>query len=656
MSTTIPETTIVSQPQPAPATTPVATPDVRRPLVWLLAIVGLALALRLWHLNTDFQLDEFGALYTVAERHVSSPGAWPSSADPLAPVAGWQEVRERSVLPYGIVNPVPLYHYLLYGVVQMLPVAEWSVRLPSVLAGVGCVLAIYLLCRRLFGAEVALVAALFAAVEPLQLGSSVIARPYALANLACVLSFLALLKLLDARQLAHAVLAAAGYGVALALIGYLNPALLLVAIAHLGMVVYWVRAGGFRHTVDAADRPAPALNAGSRQVALWLGGCALAVALLAPVLGYWLELARFSSANHGLLLALMPPQLAAFLEHNSAFLLSLLVISVTEYIVASRLPVGETNPEGVGLANGTAPVNGEAPAAAPAEPVPPPPPPLPENPDLLWLGRLWFFLPQLAILLLAFGFGISILYSRYMSYTSLGGVILLAYWATRNGAREVRLGVTAAVALAMLFWGYTEWSKGYGLNTLADARVTVSVLDKLSEEGRWKEKDALLVRSVFLESYFAPDRIPEATRAHVEGAILSPYTTLYVNETPKPVFCLGLSLFRADRFNERTDQFFHAGEAGETELAEKLRPYSGFWIHSHEGGQQQFMARFVPWLADALGTDLKVARKRSAEEERYFTVRKQSKPGEPIAGLNDSQQGDFSFLVRVGVQGEAAKK
>jgi hypothetical protein len=651
MSTTISEQTNISQPHPAPAT-PEATTEVRRPLVWLLAIVGVALALRLWHLNADFQLDEFSALYPVAERHVSSPGALPSSADPLAPVASWQEVRERSVLPYGIVNPVPLYHYLLYGLVQVLPIAEWSVRVPSVLAGVGCVLGIYLLCRRLFGAEVALVAALFAAVDPLQIGSSVLARPYALGNLACVLSFLALLKLLDARKTAHAVLATAGYGVALALIGYLSPLLLLAVVAHLGMVIYWARAGGFRHTADAANRPAAEPNSGSRKALLWLAGCGLAAVLLVPVLGYWVEVVRFSAANHDTILALLPPQLVAFVQHNSAFLLSLLVISVTEYVVASRLPLGDPNATGT---EGTALANGEVPAAAPAAPIPPPPPPLPENPDLLWLGRLWFFLPQVAVLLLAFGLGLSVLSSSFMSYTSLGGVILLAYWATRNGAREVRLGVAAAVALAMLFWGYTDWSKGYGLNSAGDSRVFMAVLDQLSTEGRWKEKDALLVRPATLEAYLLPDRLPQATRARVEGAILSPYTTLYVNETPKPVICLGLSLFRSERFAERTDGYYQPGDADEAALAARLQPYTGFFIHSGDQGRQTFMARFVPWLANVKDADLKVARKRS-EEERYFTVRKQSKLGETIDGLSDSRPSDFTFLVRVSVQGEAAKK
>jgi hypothetical protein len=670
MSTTYPEPTTVSPPQPAPApsvahpqpapATPEATTEVRRPLVWLLAIVGIALAVRLWHVNADFQLDEFSSLYPVAERHVSSPGALPSSADPLGPVASWQEVRDRSVLPYGIVNPVPLYHYVLYGLVQVLPVAEWSLRAPSIVAGLACVLGIYLLCRRLFGAEVALVAALFAAVDPLQIGSSVLARPYALGNLVCLLSFFALLKLLDARNTAQAVLAMAGYGLTLALIGYLSPLLLIVVVAHLGMVIYWARAGGFRQSGDADHRPGLEPNAVRRKALLWLAGCGLAVVLLAPVLGYWVAVARFSAANHETILALMPPQLVTFVKHNSTFLLALLVISVTEYVVASRLPLGDTNGAGneetAPTANGTAPTNGEAPAAAAPAPVPPPPP-LPENPDLLWLGRLWFFLPQAVLVLLAFGgLGQTVFSSNYVCYTSLGGVILLACWATRNGAREVRLGVAAAVALAMLFWGYTDWSKGGGLTSAATSRTFVAVLDQLSAEGRWKEKDALLVRPAVLEAFLLPDRIPQATRDRVEGAILSPYTTLYVNETPKPVFCLGLSLFKGERFAERAGPYFQPEDPEEAALAARLQPYTGFFINSADPGRQAFMARLVPWLANARGADLKVARKRSAEEERYFTVKKQSQLGETIEGLSDSQASDFSFLVRVSVLPPEAKK
>ena len=51
--------------------------------------------------------------------------------------------------------------------------------------------------------------------------------------------------------------------------------------------------------------------------------------------------------------------------------------------------------------------------------------------------------------------------SRYLSYTTLGGAILLAYWATRDRSREVRLGVSAAVVLSVYLTGFLAISRGY---------------------------------------------------------------------------------------------------------------------------------------------------------------------------------------------------
>jgi 4-amino-4-deoxy-L-arabinose transferase-like glycosyltransferase len=186
---------------PAPAVSaPVSR--IRQPAVWLLVILGLGLVLRWLQLDNTLQQDEFGPLYAVAERPAASPNATPTVDDPLQPVSGWAEVRERSVLPYGIVQPVPLYHWLLYAVVKVLPIAEWSLRLPSLLAGLGCIVAVYFLCRRLLGTEAALVAALLAAVDPMQVAVSALVRPYALANLACVASFLGFLGILYSRTTA----------------------------------------------------------------------------------------------------------------------------------------------------------------------------------------------------------------------------------------------------------------------------------------------------------------------------------------------------------------------------------------------------------------------------------------------------------------------
>src|SRR5262249_35729561 len=179
MSTTITETAPAA---PAPAGTADASAvEVRRPLLWLAAILVLALGLRVWHpavhLISPLTVEEFGTAYAVLERS-HAQGFTPSAADPLRPVAGLEAVRERSVLPYGIENPVPLYNYLVYGVVQVLPAAEWSLRLLSLLAGLGCVVVMYFLCRPL-GSLVALVAALLVALDPVQRSVSALAQPYA---------------------------------------------------------------------------------------------------------------------------------------------------------------------------------------------------------------------------------------------------------------------------------------------------------------------------------------------------------------------------------------------------------------------------------------------------------------------------------------------
>src|SRR5262245_49350404 len=110
---------------------------VRRPLLWLLAIVALALVVRLFSLTHPLQQAEFLALAAVAERSATA-GTLPSAADPLQPVAGLDAVRDRSVLPFGIPNPHPLYNDVLYLVIRALPISEWSLRLPSLLAGLAC--------------------------------------------------------------------------------------------------------------------------------------------------------------------------------------------------------------------------------------------------------------------------------------------------------------------------------------------------------------------------------------------------------------------------------------------------------------------------------------------------------------------------------------
>src|SRR3954469_23203838 len=110
---------------PAPAAAAPAT-EIKQPWLWLLAIVALGFGMRWWQIGEPLQADEFGPVYATLERQNTAPLWTPAESAALVPVASWQEVQARSVLPYGISNPLPLYNYLLYAAVQVLPAAEWS--------------------------------------------------------------------------------------------------------------------------------------------------------------------------------------------------------------------------------------------------------------------------------------------------------------------------------------------------------------------------------------------------------------------------------------------------------------------------------------------------------------------------------------------------
>src|SRR5262249_24993881 len=144
-------------PSPAPEAAPAPAKEIRQPLLWLLVILALGLGIRLYSFSKGFQVEEFTALAAVAERPGLAVGVTPTADDPLAPVPSLAEVSNRSVIPYGIQDPVPLYHDILWGVIHVLPPSEWAMRLPSLLAGVGCIAAVFFLLRRPFGNEMALV-------------------------------------------------------------------------------------------------------------------------------------------------------------------------------------------------------------------------------------------------------------------------------------------------------------------------------------------------------------------------------------------------------------------------------------------------------------------------------------------------------------------
>jgi hypothetical protein len=642
---------------------------IRQPLAWLAAILVLALVVRWWQVSAPLQQDEFGALYAVAERQGLRPGEMPTDENPLRPVSSWDDVPARSVLPYGITNPVPLYHWLLYAVVQVLPIAEWSLRLPSVLAGLGCVAGVYFLCRRLLGAEVALVAALFAAVDPMQVEVSVMARPYALGNLACVLSFWGLLAILYGRGTAGRVGSAVLYALSMALIGYLNPVLLLVLAAHLGLVAYWWLGRPREEAALAAAPPeaapphnpdqwafdkAPRRSAG--QLLFWLGGGLLAAVLLIPELGYFQQVREFSRVHHDYLSDMERGMLVSFVTHNSTFLVALLAVSLATLAMRqlSGGPGGQAGEwvpeEWAQPAAEPAPTGGvtSTPQAAPEAGKPPadatPLPPQPENPDLLWLGRCWLFLPQLVFMLL--GYFIQINSSRYFTYVTLGGVILLAYWATRERGRDARLGVVCVVALAMFLWGFTDWSVGSGLVTVTDGKGFVYVLNDREEKGSWKPGDVVLYRSGFLEADFLPDGIPPENRARVEGILAAPLTTLYASKSHRPYILLSLSQRRNEDVRTKLGKYYDPAPYYTEELAREIGKHSRYWLLTGTWNRRGYLASLIPWLANTQHWDLLVARARE-EPERYFLVPSGTEPDDYVAGLNDARQTDFTAVILV---------
>jgi hypothetical protein len=624
-----------------------------QPLIVLGIILLIGLGLRGWRMSFPLQQDEYGPLYAVAQREGLPPGWMPTEDYPLKPVGSWQEVRERSVLPYGIVNPLPVYNWLLYTVIQVCPITEWALRLPALLAGLGCIAAVYSLCRRLLGAEVALVAALLVAVDPLQIEVSVLARPYALGNLACVLSFWGLLGLLYGRSTASRGAAAVLYALSLSAIGYIYPILLRVLVAQVGMVAYWWL-GRPREEAALATLPQdamPPLNKDAwafnrapqrtlGQLLLWLVSGVVGLALVLPELDYFQQIWQFSKAHQDYIFDAEPRVLTNFLQLNSTFLVALLAVSLATLAMKQLSGSGETMVAADGT-EATSETKVEPPAGTTtAEPVELPP--QPENPDLLWLGRCWLFLPQMLFMIL--GYLLQLNSTRYFTYVTLGGVILLAYWATRERVRDVRLGVVGMVALVMFLWGFTDWSKGVGLLSSQSGAITVEMLNKTES---WRPgSDVVLYRSGSLEADFLPNGIPAANRAHVEAALAAPITTLYASKVSRPYILLSLSQKRNDREKTWLANYYDPSTYYTEELARQIAQYQRFWICSGEWSRRAFLASVIPWLANTQHWDLLVSRRRE-EPERYFLVASGTHPEDFVTGLSDAREQDFTGAVLV---------
>lgn len=104
---------------------------------------------------------------------------WAASAESVADLA--HRVSECMATP-------PLSFVAERASLTVLGRSEWSLRLPSVLAGILAIAVVFLAGRRMLGGEAALVAATVLATQPFHIGFSTDARPYAIAGLAALLS------------------------------------------------------------------------------------------------------------------------------------------------------------------------------------------------------------------------------------------------------------------------------------------------------------------------------------------------------------------------------------------------------------------------------------------------------------------------------------
>jgi hypothetical protein len=299
------------------------------------------------------------------------------------------------------------------------------------------------------------------------------------------------------------------------------------------------------------------------------------------------------------------------------------------------------------------PPAGTAVAPAPAAAVAPPEPaaPLPENEEGLRMARLWVFLPQ-ASLLLASLLVASIFASRNLTYTTLGAAVLLAYYATRDGSREVRLGVAGAVAVGLLLLGFwPTMSTGVGLFNQPQALVPRSIMGSPDIKGGlagqdmatlWKPGDVVLMRPALIEADFLRSEIPEGNRAQVERVLVAPLTLLYPDSSHKPVVALSFSQYRNEKIKTPAGDKVDLAPFYDAAFVDLLKKYDRYWMtgvaNTENPNVPRYLSGIVPWLADHLGRgDLILSTTRPKDSpEHYVTVKPGLGPDEPIKGLTEN--------------------
>ena len=179
---------------------------------WLILILILAAALRLWGLGAEsLWLDEALTLRKIALR------------------------LPDFVRHFGGGNQTILYYFVEKVWCHIAGTSEWVIRFPSVIYGLAAVWGIFLLGRELFSPAVGLYSALLLAVNPFAIFYSQEARPYALFLAAAVFSVYCLLRVVRSGTRA----AQAGYVMTTTVALYTHPlALLLLGVHAVGWWIY----------------------------------------------------------------------------------------------------------------------------------------------------------------------------------------------------------------------------------------------------------------------------------------------------------------------------------------------------------------------------------------------------------------------------------
>lgn len=177
-------------------------------------ILGIAVVLRLININQSLWLDE--AINIIYSQKLPF----------------WKFVTQY---PIGDFHP-PLYFTLLWCWTHLFGSLEPTVRLLSVLFGIGTIYINYLLIKSLFNKKAALIAAFLLAINPLHIYYSQEARMYALETFTVSLSFYFLTKYLQGNKLLWWV-----YIGSLVLVLYSDYLPYLIILAQLIFVFIWFR-------------------------------------------------------------------------------------------------------------------------------------------------------------------------------------------------------------------------------------------------------------------------------------------------------------------------------------------------------------------------------------------------------------------------------